>query len=347
MLGTRTDVDVVRLPLGGVPGVEPAHGRLVAIAIALLAVGTAVLPAPSWAKIGILLAIVAAGYARHRLASRQARPPTGWLSVDAGGVTRTDATGITDLVRWGTPFGLTVLSNHARTRALLAFTTADQTRYVRVRVGSADQVALARVLLARASTVADGDLALGLKGEDGDASLRVADAMRLLAAIEPHTADALDRIFLSDSRGAPVVLEGEALRLGDRVVDLKAPLEWRGFMFHESVGHLTLLYQATWLRQAAVEAVLVAPMPTEISAWMVGHTTTSVGQLTRDSLVQRALVRDLRLMQSLPDVPPPRELRLGIERLFMLPLRQALDRAPRAPRTSAPIPRTLPEGRVS
>jgi hypothetical protein len=39
-------------------------------------------------------------------------------------------------------------------------------------------------------------------------------------------------------------------------------------------------------------------------------------------------------MQSLPDVPPPREQRVAIERLFMLPLRQALDRAPRVPRTS-------------
>ena len=91
-------------------------------------------------------------------------------------------------------------------------------------------------------------------------------------------------------------------------------------------------------------------MPTEISAWMVGRTTTPVGELTRDSLVQRALVRDLRLMRSLPDVPPPRELRLGIERLFMLPRRQALDRAPRATRASTPgtpLGRAFPEGPVS
>jgi hypothetical protein len=107
-----------------------------------------------------------------------------------------------------------------------------------------------------------------------------------------------------------------------------------------------MIYQATWLRQSAIELVLVASMPSEITSWMVGKAVHPVGAVTRDSLVQRALVRDLRLMQSLPDVPPPREQRIAIERLFMLPLRQALDRAPRAARTSTPPSRAMPEGRA-
>ena len=46
----------------------------------------------------------------------------------------------------------------------------------------------------------------------------------------------IDRILLSDPRGAAVVLEGNELRAGDRVIDLTAPLEWRAFLFLESAG---------------------------------------------------------------------------------------------------------------
>ena len=335
----RADSDDVRFPLGHVLRDEPPRGRAVVVGgIIAMALGVvlAPLPFPMWARIALAVVLLGAGLALYRLTRGTERRPRGWLSIDSGGVTRTDASGETALIRFGAPFGVTVLSNHARTRALLAFTTRAHTRYLRVHVGSQEQVSLARELLARASTVADGDLALGLAGDD-ETALRVADALRLLEAIEPHSRGALNRIFLSDSRGLQVVLEGDELTLGDRVVDLRLPLEWRGFMFHESIGHLTTLYQATWLRQASVEAVLVAQMPTEISAWMVGRSTMPLSELTRDSLVQRALVRDVRLMQSLPDKPPPREQRLGIERLFMLPLRQALDRAPRL-RPSVPIP---------
>jgi hypothetical protein len=71
--------------------------------------------------------------------------------------------------------------------------------------------------------------------------------------------------------------------------------------------------------------VLVAPLPPEIS----------VGR-RRDVSLHPALLRDLKLMQSAPGEPPPRELRLAVERVFMLPLRQALDRAPRASRPTVP-----------
>jgi hypothetical protein len=35
-------------------------------------------------------------------------------------------------------------------------------------------------------------------------------------------------------------------------------------------------------------------------------------------------------MQASPEAPPPSEQRVAIDRLFMLPVRSALDRAPRA-----------------
>ena len=49
-----------------------------------------------------------------------------------------------------------------------------------------------------------------------------------------------------------------------------------------------------------------------------------------------AVLRDLRLMQATPEGLPPRELRVGIERMYMLRLRAALDRAPRASRRTFP-----------
>jgi hypothetical protein len=46
-------------------------------------------------------------------------------------------------------------------------------------------------------------------------------------------------------------------------------------------------------------------------------------------------------MSSTAEEPPARDLRLAVDRLFMLPLREALDRAPRISRSpSAPsLPR--------
>src|SRR5262249_40935229 len=79
------------------------------------------------------------------------------------------------------------------------------------------------------------------------------------------------------------------------------------------------------------EVVLVAPLPPE-SSWMKDLRESARPSATHDKLAQRAVVRDLYLSQSLPEEAPPRDLRLAIDRLFMLPLRQALDRAPRISR---------------
>jgi hypothetical protein len=60
---------------------------------------------------------------------------------------------------------------------------------------------------------------------------------------------------------------------------------------------------------------------------------------------QISVARDLRLMEASPGEPPPRELRHAIDRVFMLPLRRALDRAPRISRVPS-SPRPMPEGRA-
>jgi hypothetical protein len=97
------------------------------------------------------------------------------------------------------------------------------------------------------------------------------------------------------------------------------------------------------VRQADVEVVLVAPVPAE-GGWLRGvdvpasRSGSSLSEATRD-----VVARDLRLMQASAGEPPPRELRRAIDRLFMLPLRRALDRAPRISRVETP--RQRPEGR--
>jgi hypothetical protein len=130
---------------------------------------------------------------------------------------------------------------------------------------------------------------------------------------------------LQDASGDPVVLDRGELRVGARRIDLSAPLEWRAFVFEELGVHAVSLCQATWVRQGDGEVVLVAPL---------GEGGASIQGAP-----------DARLMQAVTGDPPPRELRRAIDRLFMLPLRRALDRAPRISRApSSPV--IMPEGRA-
>jgi hypothetical protein len=335
-----------RFALGTGPEALTARERRAALVrAALVGVATLFAPLPAWARASAAAALATIVLVTLLVRWRR-RSARAWLVVDKDGISRREATGPreTRIARFAEPFGLTVLSNRERTRAVFAFTTKDQTRFVPVRLAGAAPTPETRDLLARAATVTDGEALLG-RTPDAPA-LSATDGMRLLRIVQEKTPATLDRILLSDSHGAAIALDGDSLTVGERSVDLRAPLEWRGFMFRESVGQVMMFYQATWIRQASTELVLVAPMPTEISSAMVGR-ATAMGEMARDSQVQRAALRDLRLALALPDVPPPREQRVGIERIFMLPLRRAIDRAPRLPR-SALAQRAMPrrEGRA-
>jgi hypothetical protein len=254
----------------------------------------------------------------------QAVRTRGWVIVGRRGIARVDRKGReTPLAHWAEPFGLVVLANHMRTSCVLAFTTPRQTRFLAVRTvdQNGERPLPARALLDTASTVADADVT----GDAATAALSASDALELLRSVRTNASPALGRIYLSGAAGESIALEERELRCGDRLFDLRAPLEWRGFLFHESTGSIATVYQATWIRQGSLEVVLVAPLPPEIG----------VGR-RRDIGLRPSLLRDLKLMQSAPGEPPPRELRLAVERLFMLPLRQALDRAPRASRPTGP-----------
>jgi hypothetical protein len=290
----------------------------VALGIVVLAVAVALTAWPLWSRAGAIVALVAIAGVIHQSLSRRRRPPAGWLVLDDGGMRRSGAAA--PLVEWRDAFGATVLANAARTRLVLAFTSSQATRFVAVRVLDPGDAAEAPSLFDRAVTAAEADLRA-----DESAALCAADAERVLSAVAARAPGALDRLVLSDATGEPVVLERGELRVGARRIDLSAPLEWRAFVFQELGTHAASVCQATWVRQGDGEVVLVAPVA--------------------DGEAPLRDAPDARLMQAGAGDPPPRELRRAIDRLFMLPLRRALDRAPRVSRVPSSS-RRAPEGRA-
>ncbi|CAN5196331.1 hypothetical protein BH09MYX1_BH09MYX1_09210 [soil metagenome] len=316
-----------RLPLGPPPSAAPLF-----VAIAIGATAIAAIPWTLWAIVPAVVAIAGALLLLRRHRDHKRAQP--FLTIHSWGISRADAQGTLRIAAWTEPFGVTVLADHARERVLLAFTTVHQTRFVGVRVAG---IAGDR-LLDGAATVADSD-ALSIHATI-DASLSTLDALTLLDLVRQRVPQALRRILLSGARGERVVLDERELRVEwsqdgttrpRRSFDLTSPIEWRGFLFHEASGPVATIYQATWVRQGPSEIVLVAQLPPEIARYGVGLGTR---------VDRTAVVRDLRLMQSLPGDPPPRDLRLAIERVFMLPLRQALDGAPRISWNAEPVKRT-------
>jgi hypothetical protein len=289
----------------------------IAGAVVLGAVAVALTAWSPWVRAGLGVGLVALAGGLHHALARRRRPPAGWLVVDQQGVKRP---GEAPLVGWNAPFGVTVLASADRARLVLALTSAAVTRLLAVRVLDAGDAAEAPTLFERAVTAADGDL----RADEG-AALCAADAERLLAALARRSPGALDRLFLSDASGEAVVLDRGELRIGSRRIDLAAPLEWRGFVFQELGAHAASVCQATWVRQGEGEVVLVAPV-------LDGETSLRSAP-------------DARLLQVAQGEPPPRELRRAIDRMFMLPLRRALDRAPRIARAPS-HPAIRPEGRA-
>ena len=221
---------------------------------------------------------------------------------------RAEGRGRTSLARWDTPFGLSILANSARTRALFAFTTPVATRFLGLRLETPRDADLARDLLDRAVTIADVDLDLAAGPVEG-VQLGAAAARTFLGELDRRDPQARQRLYLSDARGAAIVVDPDRLVIGERVFDLASPVEWRVFTFQEGDAGAATLYQATSVRQGTNDAVLVCGAPAELASWGLGRA---------------------------PDPPPARETRVAINRLFMTPLRAALERAPRITRPGAP-----------
>lgn len=308
-----------------VPVAPPRRGyaavALFVLALVLVAVGRGILLR------AFLPVALAAGAIALLLRPRRAPPPAPTrrrgLSLDRQRLTfeRGEAAPH-PLLSTATPFGVTLLTSRARDRLVLALSSGSGTFYVGAAFDGIARRAFAP-LLARAGAAPGDESGLEATAPDGEPiELRPADLAALIEGLTAIDASCLERFVLSDARGEPLLLDGHELRVGDHRFDLSAPLEWRAFVFQEPFGQAVAVYQATWIRQGGAEVALVSLLPS--LALSAGHVSTGVPDLDRASL------RDQRLMQATPDEPPPSPQRVAIDRLFMLPLRHALDRAPRA-----------------
>jgi hypothetical protein len=318
----RDALGVLWLPLGPrAPAPSAGRAWLASTPAVALAIAAALGPFSQVARAiaaGLLLSL---GAVVHRWLAGRVGAPRGWLVVDDRGLRRIEPGKETRLVDWADGFGATVLARADRTAFALALTSARATRFVPARLGQPADAARAPTLFERAATAAESDLPADLS-----TSLVAADAERLLLAIAARAPGALDRVHLLDASGEPVVLDRTELRVGSRRVDLAAPLEWRAFAYQELGAQAAWLCQATWVRQGEVEVFLVAPMPADASTMRAGP--------------------DARLLPSGRGEPPPRELRRAVDHVFMLPLRRALDRAPRISRVPSVPSMARPEGRA-
>lgn len=222
------------------------------------------------------------------------------------------------------PIGVTLVSSRDRERLVAAITSSEGTFYVATDLEPAHQREYAD-LLVRSHAVTRDECGLDAVGPDGEqmrlAPPRFAELLDRLRALYPGC---MDRCFLSDIAGAPVTLDGSELLVRSTCFDLSSPLEWRPLLFQEPFGNAIAIYQGTWVRQGNSEFVLVSLLPS-VSFVEASYAEEPAGHVDLD----RAALRDLRLMQAAPEDPPPQEQRVAIDRLFMLPLRGALDRAPR------------------
>lgn len=313
------------------PPPPPRGHRTLAIAAGVLALcGALLLRGPVRGVLPLVLVVIAAaalvrrrrllaGKARRSSRVRELRLTPTAIALHVGGPGPEHDEVLLDL---SGGFGATLFSSRRRDRALLAITSRAGTLFVGSSLPRYERRNHS-AFLARASVV-DGDETLDAVGPDGHPLELPPDELVALAdALLALDAGAGDRILLSDGRGQPVVLDGGTLRVGDLRFDLLAPIEWRAFLFQEPFGGAVTVYQATWIRQGGSAVVLVALVPS-----ILGHPAPP--ESTGIPELDRALLRDLRLTHAAAGEPPQAEQRVAVDRLFVLPMRAALDRAPRA-----------------
>lgn len=227
-------------------------------------------------------------------------------------------------------FGVTMLANRARSRATLALTSPRSTFFVGAWI-SPQELPRCRDALAAAHTVASDERALEPAAPDGLPLCLSGEALvRLYEGLQRIDPACTERLFLTDVRGEAVTLDQRSLVVGERVLDLDAALDWKGLLFQEGAPREVTIYQATQVRQGPHELSFVSLMPALSSPLDPGDLPP------QDALLERATQRDLMLLRDVSAEPPPRALRVAVDRVFMLPLRAALHTAPRQRAAGAP-----------
>jgi hypothetical protein len=255
---------------------------------------------------------------------------------------RSDVAGDLAALELSTSFGIVLLSNRRRDRLVAALTSEVGTLLIGTRLDLEARLALSDLLAASSVHVGD-DGALDATGPDGRPICLSPDSFRaLVRALVELDGSAEGRMVLSDQRGDSIRLEGNDLLVRGVHFDLTRPVEWKPIMFQEQFGQaFTLFYQGTCVRQGANEVVLVSLLtPAMLDLSLELRSPVSVRPPSTEprlAALDGMAVRDQRLMQQSAGDPPPIDQRVAIDGLFVVPIRAALDQAPRA---SSPRPRT-------
>jgi hypothetical protein len=227
-------------------------------------------------------------------------------------------------------FGFALFSTADRSRLVVAVTNGGSSLWVGADVGPADRKRLSW-LMSHAVTACREDLAMAMQSTRGPVMLvDTTSLLRLIDLMTQVDATSFGRLMLTDNVGREVVLERDRLLTGRCTIRLDQPLEWRGLVFREGNGAMGVEYQGTWVRQGKSEMVLVS--------LMAGDVRQSIHEVeTRTGGWPDAMLRqDAVLANGSPAAPPPVEQRVAVDRLFMLPLRRALDAAQFEKRDSIP-----------
>ncbi len=283
-----------------------------------------------------VVALGAAGLLARFLRSRAHAPndrPGPNLIVDDLGLSIARSTNrLQRLLPLRPTFGVTILASAARDKVVLAITAPGNILCVGADVSpSGPDRRRILDLLPHSVTASGDDLVMSTVLPDGTVVvLSDSSWLRLLDALVGMDTLSLDRCFLSDSAGGQIVWTGDRLRARGMAFQLDQPFEWRGWVFHEAARGLGAAFQATSIRQGKDEVVFVSLVGADVRVSI--HDAEQSRLADADSF----LLRDARLSDMPLGPPPAHDRRLAIDRLFMLPLRRALDRAQRVNRSSVP-----------
>lgn len=289
------------------------------------------------ARIGLAsaaLAICAAAWllARWRAGKVNAASTPDALLVDEHSILLTEANGSRSrpLIPIAPGFGLTLLANAERTRLVVGVTSGKRLLFVGAALDAADRRRF-DFILPHAVTACREDLSMAMQSTRGRTLIVDAESLlRLIDILTQVDATALGRVVMTDNAGREVVLDGDRLQTPRGTIRLDQPFEWRALHFREGSGAMDAEFQGTWVRQGKHEIVLVALQTDDVRR--------SIHDLcTRDGPAPDPMLRtDARLAAGCTAAPPPFEQRIAVDRLFMLPVRRALDGARWEARDSIP-----------